>query len=521
MSMQIIDDKNIIEERYSDHLSDESRMMSETVKRIYFPQNEEDVSAALQEVAERNEKVTLSGGRTGIVGGAVASGAQNLISMDACRSDYKIGYDENKGYYARVSAGMRLDEFYDYLACADYTFLDEVSQGRQDECGELFFPVNPTEPSAQIGGIASANASGARSVFYGSTRDWVRGLKVVLADGRIFYIRRGEYVAADGCLQIEDIVIDFDSIVLPETKRTLGLHLTDELDAVDLFIGSEGILGVITEVELYLIPKPANMLAMIIYCSSRDQLTDLLKVCKGNAVIKPQALEYFDENALSLLRQRRKDDPSSNIAKIPGDAFCALYIESVFRCDNDLELIYEELESAMASLGISDDSCWAGFDADTFMKMAIFRHAVPESVNSLISERRKKYPEIRKLSTDMAVPFEQLDHMLDYYEAKLDSSNLESVIFGHIGDAHLHVNILPKNPDEVEKAKIVFMDFAKEAVRLNGSVSAEHGIGRLKRELLKVQFSSEVIKNMIQVKKTLDPKLMLNIGVVFDVNSYE
>ena len=315
----------------------------------------------------------------------------------------------------------------------------------------------------------------------------------------------------------ENIKLSVNDISLPASKQTLGYPLKSDMDAVDLFIGSEGTLGVITEVELKLITKPHNILSQIIYFHDRKLICLFVNRLCSNEFIKTSAIEYFDSNALELLRERRKEEGvSSCIAKIYDRAKGALYVEIEFRTDEELEIIYEELEQLNAEFGIDDEMSWAGFDNETFESMRVFRHAVPETINSIIRRRKTKIPQLRKFSTDMSVPFKNLCDVFSFYEKKLDNAACDYVVFGHIGEAHLHVNLLPRSIDELNEAEKIIDEFADYIVSLSGSVSAEHGIGRLKKRYLTKQFSEDEIDTMRSVKNTLDPKGLLNRGVLFD-----
>jgi D-lactate dehydrogenase (cytochrome) len=147
--------------------------------------------------------------------------------------------------------------------------------------------------------------------------------------------------------------------------------------------------------------------------------------------------------------------------------------------------------------------------------MKAFRHALPERINSLVAYRKQNIKELTKIGTDMAVPDKYLSKIIKFYKKELEKNSLEYYIFGHIGNAHLHVNILPKNIDELKLAKEIYKRFAKKVVKYRGSVSAEHGIGRLKKEFLLIQYNKREINIMKEIKATLDPESILNYGVLF------
>ena len=194
----------------------------------------------------------------------------------------------------------------------------------------------------------------------------------------------------------------------------------------------------------------------------------------------------------------------------------AVYLEIPFADEAELDAVHEALRETLALVGIDPEQSWAGFTERDMAEMKRLRHAVPESVNAIIGRRKRLVPELHKVGTDMAVPDAALGEMMAFYDARLGESGLDYVIFGHIGNGHLHVNILPESVDEIGRAEALYMDFAREAVRLGGSVSGEHGIGRIKKPFLPIQFTAEQIAAMRAVKAALDPDGLLNPGVLFD-----
>ncbi|MDQ3711788.1 MAG: FAD-binding oxidoreductase, partial [Acidobacteriota bacterium] len=143
--------------------------------------------------------------------------------------------------------------------------------------------------------------------------------------------------------------------------------------------------------------------------------------------------------------------------------------------------------------------------------MRAFRHALPVAVN----ERIVRYKQ-RKIGTDMAVPDAMFATFLKFYVQKLTESELDFVIFGHIGDNHLHANILPKTDDEAGKAKHLYGRFVAQAIMLGGTISAEHGIGKLKSKYLNVQYGERYLSEMAELKKAFDPNGILGRGNMFD-----
>jgi D-lactate dehydrogenase (cytochrome) len=169
----------------------------------------------------------------------------------------------------------------------------------------------------------------------------------------------------------------------------------------------------------------------------------------------------------------------------------------------------------MKQFNSADTNTWVGRTDDDKNTLQFFRHAVPESVNMLIDNRRKENSMITKLGTDMAVESKDLKYMLKLYKKDLERHNLEYAIWGHIGDNHLHVNILPRDLIDYEKGKTLYGNWAKKVSELGGAVSAEHGVGKTKADFLKIMYGKEYINEMIKLKKIFDPKGLLGIGNMF------
>ena len=156
-----------------------------------------------------------------------------------------------------------------------------------------------------------------------------------------------------------------------------------------------------------------------------------------------------------------------------------------------------------------EDSWFAASDQDR-ERFRRFRHALPELVNDTM--RRRGF---LKLNSDYAVPLERNREMLAYYHAGLHKEALDYVIFGHLGDAHVHVNILANSQAQFEVGQALMLKFARHAVALGGTVSAEHGLGKRKAHLLELQYTGEQIESMKAVKRHLDPHWLLNRGNLF------
>jgi FAD/FMN-containing dehydrogenase len=275
------------------------------------------------------------------------------------------------------------------------------------------------------------------------------------------------------------------------TKNTAGYALAPGMDWIDLFAGSEGTLGIVTEAKVRLLRTPSEMLTGVIFFNSDDDALNAVDEWRPRPRLR--MLEYLDGGSLELLRPGHPD--------IPPRAHAALLIEE--------EIVGDRVLDEWAAV-VPEDSWFAAGDRDR-ERFRKFRHALPEAVNTLVRSRG-----LQKMGTDFAVPIERNRQMLAIYKDRLDREFAgKYVIFGHIGDAHVHVNLLPGSGEEAGRAAALILDLAREAVRLGGTVSAEHGLGKRKAHLLALQYTAAEIDAMRSVKRRLDPQWLLGRGTLF------
>jgi FAD/FMN-containing dehydrogenase len=429
---------------------------------VWTPANEAEVAAILREASVHKVPVTIAGAGSGLTGARVPLGGW-VLSLEK---------------FKQLAIGHRIAR-----AGAAVTLLDLRDRALPTH---QFYGPDPTEITASVGGTIATNASGSRSFRYGSTRRHVLALRVALIDGRIVEYRRGDR-------------IDFDVPRLPipaTTKYTAGYPLAPGMDWIDLFCGSEGTLGVVLEAELQLLPLPADLFAgVVFFVSDEDALS---AVDAWRPVPGLRMLEYVDRNSLDLLLGRYPE--------IPGRAAAALLIESE---GNDLD----GWEASLAdSRALAEDS-WFAVTAGDRERFRRLRHSLPELVNSTVLERG-----FLKMGTDYAVPVGRSRDILSYYRLRLEAELPgQYVIYGHIGDAHVHVNMLPATERQAEIATHLTREFARKAVELGGTVSAEHGLGKRKAHLLNLQYTREEIASMAAVKRRLDPNWLLGRSTLFPV----
>jgi D-lactate dehydrogenase (cytochrome) len=213
-------------------------------------------------------------------------------------------------------------------------------------------------------------------------------------------------------------------------------------------------------------------------------------------------IEYFDRQALRFAGERFPDTPSGMAG--------AIHFEQQTASDTEDAVFSAWHELIERHHGDLDRSWFATNDNDR-EKMRAFRHALPLACNERFARNGFK-----KVSTDMAVPVNRFRSLLRFYEEMIGDSGIEYVIFGHIGDCHLHANLFPKNAPEAERARHIYGRCVAQAIMLGGTLSAEHGTGKLKRRYLAAMMGERYLNEMAAIKRALDPKGILGRGNVFD-----
>ncbi len=507
---------------YAEYLRDESRATG-MAESISFPRTEEEVVAVLRDMHEKGAPVTVQGARTGLAAAAVPGGGHIL---NLTRMDKVLALREQDGhFYVTAQPGVLLLNLRKMIAARrfDTGGWDGRSLAALDAlqaAPEQFFPTDPTETTASIGGMAACNASGARSYLYGPMRRHVTALRAVLADGRTLSLRRGECFA-DGlrfALPTEDggcIEGRLPDYRIPACKNASGYFIAPDMDLIDLFIGSDGTLGVLTAVELALSPLPPVIWGATCFFPAEESAAKFVEKARSR-LQNVAAFEYFDARALGILRDRRA--AGGVFARLPdpaGMGSAAVYAE--LHCQSAQEALesLHALGEESAAAGGSPDRSWVArtdLDRET---LTFFRHAVPESVNMLIDGRKQSCPGITKLGSDMAVPDGRLLDIMAFYRRTLAEEGFEYATWGHIGDNHLHVNILPRDMQEHARGKQLFVRWAGHVSHLGGAVSAEHGVGKLKAPFLAVMVGEEVLSQMRQLKQRFDPLCQLGRGNLF------
>jgi D-lactate dehydrogenase (cytochrome) len=517
-----------IKAEYPVYLADESKLASKSVDFLFFPKDEAELVAVLSEMSERKIPMTLAGARTGLVGGSVPTRGA-LVSLERFDQVESIYYDEERSEWHLISqasvslkalgAMLSVKRFPSFERSDDPKII-EAYEGFKADPASYFYPPDPTETSATLGGTVVTNASGARTYRYGPTRTWVNYIRVFLANGEYLDIHRGKYFA-DGNGQFiihlksgDDIPLTIPDYEVPNTKYTAGFYTEPGLDLIDLFIGSEGVLGVVTRVGVRLL-REESKLSMVQFVKTDQEAVALTIRLRNESRLRLDFLEFYSANALNLLRKIQREAPSSvGMPFLPEDEVAAVFFELSYDPNGSHEAL-QLIKNVISELGADPALSWIAYEPRELARFKVFRHLLPETVNAIIAERKRQIPELYKLGTDLAVPDEHLEALWELYQTTCDNLSLEWVAFGHIGNNHIHLNILPRNVEEQRAGLLAYETFARKTVGWRGSVSAEHGIGKIKQKFLKLMYSEEQLAQMKHVKNALDPGSLLNPGDIF------
>ncbi len=412
------------------------------------PRSTQEISRFLALATQHRISVVPSGGRTGLAGGAVAKNGEVVLSLERMRA---LGEVDETALTVHVEAGA-------------------ITEAVHRHCAEkgLFWPVDfASKGSSQVGGNIATNAGGVRVIRYGLTRQWVLGLTVVTMSGEVLRL--------NGALE----------------KNNTGVDLRQ------LFIGSEGILGVITEATLKLTRLPAQVDVLLFALSSLEDVLKLFEEARRGP-FTTMAFEFFTAACSARLEKHRGLRPPFDA---PHSHYVLLEVEAARGLDEWLNSLFER--------GLVRDGTLAADEAQR-RTLWTLREGISESLSATGLPHKN----------DIALPIAALHAYCAQLEALLTARypGFELCLFGHIGDGNLHVNIM--KPDSLSKDEFLSRTHEVDSVMFElvkqhgGSISAEHGIGLLKRDFLHYSRSDAELALMRNLKRVMDPLGLLNPGKV-------
>lgn len=476
------------------YFEDTSNLQGGRADAVVIPETVAELSRYVEESNRKGIPMTVAGGGTGTTGSRIPFGG-TVISLEKFT---RLGTPPADRMSITAEAAVPVDD----LKTAA-------------ESAGLFYTCHPTERSATLGGTVATNASGQRSFKYGPTRRYVRAIEMVMPTGEAMTVRRGErfLTQRDPSFALpggRTVTVPLPSYRMPEVKHAAGYYAKDGMDLIDLFIGQEGTLSIITGVEMGLVRRPEKIFSAFVFFDRADdawafaiEARELSRRVRAQdeAALDALSIEYLDANALALLAVK--------YPRVPQAAQAAIFFEQETTVAAE-EAVLDRWLALIEKHRASPDASWVAMTEDDAERFNIFRHTIPESVNEIV--RRNGF---RKLSTDIAVPDGKLLEMMQCYTRTLRECGMHHVVFGHIGESHIHANILPRSAEEAARGKEIVTGFVRKGVALGGTVSAEHGIGKIKREFLEIMYGTEGIRDMARIKKAIDPHWLLGLDTLF------
>lgn len=420
---------------------------------IVLPKSVEQVQAVVKLANREHLGIVPSGGRTGLSGGAVALKGEIVIAMD---------------YLNAIREFNAIDRT---VVCEAGVITEQLQQFAEEK--GLFYPVDfASSGSSQVGGNISTNAGGIKVIKYGMTRDWVAGLKVVTGSGELLELNRGLI------------------------KNNSGYDLRH------LFIGAEGTLGLVVEATMALAKSPGPLTALVLGVPEFVAIMDVLKTFQSQMELT--AFEFFSEAALAKVVEHQG-------LQRPFETPAAFY--ALLEFENTSEAVEAQ------AMELFETCVEQGWVLDGVMSQSI------EQLNNLWRLREDISETISRwipYKNDLSVHVSKMPEFLDRVDQLVASRypDFEIIWFGHIGDGNLHLNIL--KPDQLDKDTFyhqcheVSQDVFELIRSFGGSVSAEHGIGVIKKDFLAFSRSPEEIELMKQIKRAFDPNGIMNPGKIFD-----
>ena len=478
------------------YLEDAAHFPGGHAAAVVRPANVKEMAAVMRSAA----RLLVVGAQSSLTGGATPAG-DVVVSTERLQS---VRLD---GDVVTAGAGVTLEALQQQLS----------TRG-------VWLPPVPTFLGATAGGAASTNAAGAATFKYGTTREWVEGVTVVLANGDVLRIRRGEVSASDdGWFDINTLSgslrVPVPAIRMPDVpKCSAGYFSAPRMDLVDLFIGSEGTLGAIVDVTFRVQPRPAGVCWILVRMRDEERgiaLVDALRR-RDEHGIDVAAIEHIDRRTLEILREdgvdRRLD------VDVPVDTALVLIVQIEVQDDDD--------DRQLARLSDVLDQFGAAAATEVVLPgnpsrrdaLIQFRESAPASVNRRVALAQAQVDKrIHKTAADSIVPFDRFADMMRMCRRLFAERGVDLAVWGHISDGNVHPNVVPRSYRDIEEGKAIMLDLGREVIAMGGSPLAEHGVGRspLKQALLRMLYGDGGIESMRAVKRALDPDWKLASGVLF------
>jgi len=460
------------------------------------PKTSIECAIILRTCFEKHIPITVSAGRTNLTGSATPKGGVVLSINNLTEPKILVNQAKQE---VLSPVGITLE-----------TLRNEVLKYTKNK---LYYPVDPTSRhDAYIGGTISCNASGFIPGERGATRYWVNEIEFILPCGNYIRAKRGQYISKEGSFELdinnEKVILPVPKYKRPDIKNASGPYSSEngEIDFVDLIVGSEGLYGLIISCKLKLEERPKDYLELFLSLNSEIKAIDFHDFLYNHfngKMSRISALEYFGYNSQKYMKHREflfKNEQDVGVyIQIPIynctiDEKSEEWIELINKFDNSIDM----------------DNVIVLNDPLNWKKFFEARHSIPD--NALTKTRQLGGVSI---ITDTIVPPENYRKYLSLIHEKLQNTNIEYLLFGHLGDCHLHFHLIPTDKQD-EKCMNVYDYMIYLSAEFGGVYSAEHGTGKRKRNDFKKCYGSDAVEMVKHSKLAIDPNLILNRGNVFN-----
>ncbi|MDR1545342.1 MAG: FAD-binding oxidoreductase [Deltaproteobacteria bacterium] len=489
-------------------LRDESRFEG---RADFFaaPSDLDELVAAVQACLKRGLPLTPQGARTGLCGAGVPQGGC-LLSLAALNRPWALSEGPDGSLELEVQPGLSLDDLNRDLLRRKLDLAGPPPRPDAAEAfrrGSYFWPPDPGEGAAALGGLFAVNARGPAALRHGSTAAHVRGVKLITADGQLRELRRGRRVFQGARLELPA------GGFLELSPRSLGLE--PQADLLDALAGGQGMHGVIASLTLALTPRPAAVWALAFFFEREAAAAEFIEAVLAEPPEPLASLDFLDEVSLAqALELKKTASKLRDTPDPPSGSQAAAFVELQADGQEQAEEAAAELMARVEAVGGDPDRSWALTDDETG-KMKMFRHAVPEALGCRLDRLKAAGRPGVKLAFDAQAPGRPFGATLAELRAELADSRLTAAVFGHAAGNHLHVNILADDPDQRRRGLELAAVRLERAKASGGELFLEHGVGKIKRELFLACERPERVEALKAFKRAFDPQGWLNPGNVF------
>jgi FAD/FMN-containing dehydrogenase len=466
---------------------------------VALPTDEADVQTLIRWAGQNQVALTPRGAGSSVTGSNVGPG----VIVDLTRIMPRTLHVNASDRMARTSAAIRWGELSEAAKVVGLRLPPDPSSG----------------PFATLGGMASTNASGARSLSFGSMRRWIRGARIITVDGELLELRRGVPPSAK-CIVVDRFEREVRPSLtasapvirraFPQTRKNSAGYALDAWltsgDLLDLFVGSEGTLGIITEIEWELGALAASRAGLRVDLASLDHLEPAVEALHP---LRPSAIELLDRTFLDLASQNQPGLTGQN-AHQPETI---LLVEFERESHSQVRGAVGDAVRRLKGIAMDVETALTPEEETRHWKL---RHAASPIIADLPRSRRSL-----QVIEDACVPIARMGEYIAAVRAAAARVEVPIVIFGHAGDGNIHVNLIPETDKPGWDVPIAMLqrEITAEVIRLGGTTTGEHGDGRIRAGNLESLYGAEVMELFHLVKRTFDPEWILNPGVKLPVPS--